>query len=326
MVLYNYKDFLFEADDDKTYFLFLSNKLRGLLKTIDSPISKKILMAETNGSKYSISHLDYIEEKDNVDKLTFLPVNRFLQNPGWVNIMGETPPSEVWETKQRQEMSVGKIVNKLFPEEFKQTEIENFVNSFKAALSKSFADFKLVEGEEIRYWYLDDHYENKIHGDINQSCMKAEKSQKFLDIYCKNPEKCKLLVLMSEKDPTRSKGRALVWMGMRKPTGKVYMDRIYTIYPADVKMYVDYAIKNNWVYKAVQSMYDASYMDDGKKVMSSVSIQLNPIMFDLYPSLDTLSYYTPSTGRLGSNAGNYIQGHPRYRCCNLNGIAQKLDK
>jgi hypothetical protein len=329
MILYNYNNFLLESDDkDKTYFLILSDKFKKLLSNIDSPISKKILSFIKDGEKSSISFLDYIDDdKDKIDKITFFPINKFLQNPeNLLKVINGPIPEEIWKSKQRQEMSVGKIVNKLFPDEFKQTEIENFVNSFKAAVSKTFADFKLVEGEEIRYWYLDEHYESKTMGDINQSCMKEQKSQKYLDIYVKNPEKCKLLVLMSEKENKKSRGRALIWIGLRKPTGKIYMDRIYTIYQADVKMYIDYAIKNGWLYKNTQGMYDASYIEDGKVFRSSVSIQLNPIEFDLYPSLDTLSYYTPSTGRLASNSGNYILGHPRYRLNGVDGKAQKLDK
>ena len=74
----------------------------------------------------------------------------------------------------------------------------------------------------------------------------------LFDIYCKNPEKCKLLILLNEEE--KLMGRALIWVGMRKPTGRVYMDRIYVVNDADIKLYIDYAIENNWLYKAVQGM------------------------------------------------------------------------
>jgi hypothetical protein len=319
------------ASDNK-YKLVLSKKFRSLLKDIKSPLSDALIGAEEKESPSSISFLDYIEDKEKTDTLTFLPVNRFLRNADWVS-----GSSEVWETKQRQEMKVGKIVNTLFPDTFKQTQIEAFVNEFKAQIGKSFSNLRLVEGEEIRYYYLADHYETQNKGSINSSCMRGKAAQKFFDIYCNNPRSnssispntgwCNLLILMSDTDPKKIKGRALVWFNLRKPTGKVYMDRIYTVNDADQKMYIDYAKKQGWLYKRVQGMGDASYIDpDGKAVYSSVAVQLKPVKYDYYPSIDTLPYYTPSTGRLGSNAGNYIQGHPRYVCNSTSGSASKLDK
>jgi hypothetical protein len=91
-------------------------------------------------------------------------------------------------------------------------------------------------------------------------------------------------------------------------------------------LYIDYAIENGWLYKAAQVMNDSSYMENGKKVYSSVAIQIKPIKFDTYPSLDTLSYYTPSTGRLGSNPGNYVPGNPRYHLNSTTGVATKIDR
>ena len=204
MFIYNYNNFLFESDDDKKYFLVLSPKFKKLLTEIKSSISEAILLLGIDdGKKFDISFLDYLEEKD---KITFLPSNKISQDK---NLL--VSPSDVWNSRMRQEMSIGKIVNKLFPDKFKQTEIEQFVNDFKAEINKSFSQFRLVEGEEIRYWYLDDHYENKTQGDMNSSCMKAAKSQPFLDIYTNNPDKCKLLILMSDKEKGKIKGRALVW-------------------------------------------------------------------------------------------------------------------
>ena len=104
------------------------------------------------------------------------------------------------------------------------------------------------------------------------------------------------------------------------------MDRIYTINDADKKLYTNYAIENNWFHKVKQVMHDASYVDNGKTVFSSVAIVLNPRVYKYYPSLDTLPYYTPSTGRLGSNAGNYVTGHPRLSLNSASGGFTKLDR
>jgi len=335
MALYNYNGFLFEADDKekKKISFFISEVLAKILSVIDSPIAKKILELDASKqptvkghNKFELSYLDCDRsKKDKEDKISFMPAAKATEVPGYLQDM-MIPCGDCYNSKLRQEMSVGKIVNRLFPDTYKQVEIEKFVNDFKAEMGKASAKFKLVEGEEIRYYYLSDHYENQSQGDLNSSCMKHDYAQKYLDIYCKNPERCKLLILMSDKNDKKIKGRALVWMGLRKPTGKIYMDRIYVLNYADQKLYVDYAIEHDWLYKAQQVMHDASYLENGKRVYASVAIQLNPIMFDYYPSMDTLAYYTPSTGRLGSNAGNYVKGHPRYNLNSAEGGATKLDK
>jgi len=316
MSVYKYKDFLFESVEKVP--LFISPQLISILKKLNLPVSNAIL--DDINKPQDISYLDCdIQSKEKADKISFQPAAKAFGPPGEI-------VQTNWTSKTRQEMSVGKIVNKLFPDKFKQTDIEKFINDFKAEIGKSFADFRLVEGEDIRKYYLEDNYENQQQGDINSSCMKHDYAQKYLDIYAKNPEKCKLLILMSDKNPKKIKGRALVWMGTRKPTSRIYMDRIYVINDADEKLYIDYAIEHNWLYKAHQVMHDASYIENGKRVYSSVAIQLNPNNFDKYPSLDTLAYYTPSTGRLGSNAGNFVPGHPRLQLNSAEGDATKLDR
>ena len=314
MLVYNYNNFLNEADDKekKKIPFFLSETLAILLQRIKSPITKAIIDEINN--PHEISYLDCDpKDKEKIDKISFLPA-------------AKADSGDSWFAKGRQEMSVGRIVNKLFPDRFKNQEVEEFVNGFKAAIAKGHADFRLVQGEDIRKYYLEDNYEMKGKGDINASCMRYQKAQPWLDIFVKNPEKCKLLILMSDKDPTKIKGRALVWMGTRKPVGRTYMDRIYVIYDADEQLFINYAIEHDWLYKAAQVMGDASYMENGKKVYSSVAIALNPITFDHYPSLDTLSYYTPTTGRLGSNQGNPVPGHPRYNLNSADGGSTKIDR
>lgn len=330
MILFNYKDFLFEAEEGpvkrepalKEVPLIISEKLKKLFKSLNLPISNAILKEE--GSVRDISFLDYIDDdKDKNDKITYLPAGKVI--PGMLSDK-HVDIKTAWEAKGRQEMSIGRIVNKLLPERFKQSEVEQFVNDFKAEVSKVFSKFRLVDGEEIRYWYLQDHYETVNQGDINNSCMRGSKAQTYFDIYVNNPDKCKLLVLMSDKDKTKIKGRALVWFDLRKPTGRVYLDRIYTVYPQDQKLFIDYAVEHGWLYKAAQVMHDPSYIDNGKKVNSSVAIQLKPGAYRAYPSLDTFPYYTPTTGRLGSNPGNYIAGNSRYQLNHTDGGATKVDR
>jgi hypothetical protein len=316
MKINSYNKFLFEAAEAP---LIISPKLKKVLKSLNLNISDEILALE--GKPFDISYLDCFDTKDKIDKISFMPAGKITTDAD--DVLGRQG-NDNFTSRMRQETGVGRLVNKLCPDKYQQKDIEIFVNDFKGEMSKTFSNLKLVSGEEIRYWYLDSHYTTQSSGDINNSCMKGAKAQPYFDIYCKNPEVCNLLVLLND-DGTKIKGRALVWHNLRKPTGRSYMDRIYTVNDADKKLFIDYAIQHKWLYKNKQVMNDATYVDDGKVVYSSVTTVLKPVMYKQYPSLDTFSYYTPTTGRLGSNAGNYIPGNPRLHLNSTGGAYQKLD-
>jgi len=321
-----YNSFLFESDE-KTHPLIISAKLAKALNNLNSDIAKRILLDYQKGVHHDITYLDYVaDDKEQADKITYLPSDRFLKTPDMI---------DVYESRLRQPMSIGKIVNKLFPNVFGPIQVELFVNEYKGELAKQFSDFYLAEGDEIRHWYHEKHYSDRSKGTLNGSCMKGDKAQEFFDIYCKNPQKVKLLILFSNKAKTEIKGRALIWIGLRKPVEivgterretKIYMDRVYTVADSDIKLYTDYAISKNWLYKARQVMNDASYIENGQLKRESVAITLNKGAYKYYPSLDTLSYYTPSTGRLASYAGNGVPGHPRYILNNTGGKASPIDR
>ncbi len=327
MIITNYKNFILEANDNKLYPLILSDKLIKLLYSIKSDIATEILSDYNNKINHDISFLDYNPEDENkIDKLSYLPCDRFLKTPDM---------TDIYESRLRQELSIGKIVNKLFPGKFSPAQVESFVNDYKGKLTASlrFSDFYLAEGEEIRHWYNEANYQT-IKGSMGNSCMRHDYAQNYLDIYCKNPEKVKLLVLFANKAKTKIKGRALVWFGLKKPIevvgdqkieSKILMDRIYTSEDSDQNAFIEYAIKNNWLYKAKQVMRDSMYVENGKTINGTIAITLKPLKFKSYPSVDTLCYYTPSTGRLASYPGFGIPGHPRFLLNGTNGVPNKID-
>jgi hypothetical protein len=66
--------------------------------------------------------------------------------------------------------------------------------------------FEIVEGDEIAKWYRYENYaENK--GTLGNSCMR-DKRDSFFEIYTKNPEVCRMLIL---KEDDKILGRALIW-------------------------------------------------------------------------------------------------------------------
>lgn len=332
MIITQYNDFLFETNEkDKVFPLIISERLLKFLKSLDSQIARKILHDYSNNVCHDLSFLDcVVDDKDKMDKITFLPVNKIVKG-----ILSDTHVNmDVnFNAKGRQEISVGRLINRLYPEVFSKNEVEIFVNQYKADIAKGHSDFYLASGEEIRHWYFSGNYSSNL-GTINNSCMRGKLAQSYFDIYVNNPEKIKLLVLFSDKSKTKIKGRALVWFGLKKPIeivddkkieSKVYLDRIYTVADSDVELYKNYAKQNGWLYKAAQVMNDASYIENGKVIRNTVAITLKPKAYKAYPSLDTFCYYTPSTGRLASYAGLGIPGHPRYILNHTDGGASKID-
>jgi hypothetical protein len=290
-----------EAKDDEAP-LMLSPRLNAILnKIISEPIAKAIL--DNKGNISDITYLDI--DKDDSRGATYLPSDRLDRLTDEENFNKEIP--EAWTSKLRQHMNWGKIINKLFPNVFTNMDIDRFYNRYRPEIDideKQEKRFEVVHGEDIRYWYLNKHWESSL-----TSCMQEEKSQKYFDMYCNNPEKCGLLICHSEKNPKVIIGRALVWNNLIKPSGDTaeernpftLLDRVYyvTAQPQIPATYQKYAIEHGWIYKQGDQ-----FLLNGVRKTTSVSTRLKPIDYKYYPYVDTMSYYTPSTGRAASTAGN----------------------
>jgi len=316
--------------------MFLSDKLKNvltnLLKTGD-PLSKavvkKLLDLEDSNKLYEFSYLDII--KGNNDSLSFLSAIR-----AWKLLEIESSEESldmpdddnvVWTTTQRQNINCSRIISKIFDDEFSVDAVQRFSNSFKAEIDSMsiFDNFEVVDGENIRYWYQEKNYEAG-QGTLNGSCMRYDKAQQYLDLYCKNPEKCGLVILKSKNN--KIFGRALLWKDLKKPLGKTFMDRIYTTKQSYEDIFKKYAIEQGWLYKYSQSAQDSSYMDGDKKVYDGISLVLYVVPYVIegegenrvikimkskipkyqhYPYMDTMKYFTPDTGRLASDIGQASQ-------------------
>lgn len=129
------------------------------------------------------------------------------------------------------EIKFGRFLTKVLTElkkdnkyiNFNAKDIETFVNLYKAHNAfdrNAFEYFKVVEGEEIKKWYLASTYANGC-GTLNNSCMRLDKCQDFFDIYTNPDNKVKMLILTNTED--KLVGRCLLW---ETEKGK-YMDRVY---------------------------------------------------------------------------------------------------
>ena len=224
-------------------------------------------------------------------------------------------------SKSRNSLKIGKLINKIFPGKFTDKEIEEFVNKIKAGSSNEGEKFEIVEGVDIAYWY---DYKNylEVKGQLGNSCMK-EKPHQVFNIYTKNPEVCRMLIL---KEGDKIKGRALIWKLLSiKKLGKdiegveYFLDRQYTIEESDVIKFRNYAKEKKWAYKAHNNHHSLSpIIFNDEEFNAGMKVQLKEVSdddyeYNRYPYMDTFRRYNPKTGILyndddddSSNEGQYL--------------------
>jgi hypothetical protein len=198
------------------------------LKYISDKLSD-LLPVYITGEDVLKSGMVYIDNTDKMDTLSFLPV-RFKDD--------EDPYNNI----RRQEIKLGKFLRKV--KDLNGKELEDLINNYKSSYKRyhNLMYFELVEGEDIRYWYLKDNYVTG-GGILNNSCMRHEKHQNRFNIYVENPQVCKLLILKENKNDSKILGRALVW----QTSQCTYMDRAYCRFDDDIEIYKNYAQEREWL-------------------------------------------------------------------------------
>jgi hypothetical protein len=123
------------------------------------------------------------------------------------------------------------------------------------------------------------------------------------------------------------KGRALVWK-LSSPDGITYVDRIYTHDDSDLELYKQYIAQQGWyLKKRYTSSTDDSTMiapDGTESRPKYLEVTMKAKEYGGYPYLDTLKYYTPSSGILSSEGGDYQLedtggGYSNQECDNCGG-------
>lgn len=286
MKLKSYHEFILES------ILLTSDYLLNLIKSIDDPIAQKFsrLINQDIKTKYNI-----IDLTDAHDKLSFIPDSQTT-----TKLKSGVNPIDLFGEKSNQ-TTIGRIVRSILTDnqiEYTDREIEKFVNKFKSAYdankikTSKVEPIRVVKGEDIRYWYLQDNYCQETlagKGSLGKSCMRYGKCQRFLDIYVNNPEECSLVIYVG--DDNKLRGRALLW----KTDSGLHLDRVY--YTADSD--------TNLIEKWVSDNFELSKSWGGKKV--KLTGKSNPDgSYDYYPYMDSFMYYdmsdkTLSTDDYGTN-------------------------
>ena len=204
-------------------------------------------------------------------------------------------------TKSRNEVGIGRFVNKLFPGKYNSQQIEKFINQFKATLEKSGEYFDEVIGDDIEKWYNYENYK-EVSGTLGNSCM--AKKRGLFGIYTQNQDVCKMLILLEDD---KLIGRALVWKLNSVRTGRkdfegapeYFMDRQYTIKDSDVQKFRNYAISKGWAYKSYNNHHSFGTVNiNGEDRNVQMTVKVKDKDYSRYPYMDTFRRYDVSNGIL----------------------------
>jgi hypothetical protein len=248
-----YTDFLLESK------LIVSEIFEEVLKLIDDPIARsfeELIAKDDINTRYNA-----ITVSDQISDLYFIGDTQ-LQS----KLNGGLDPEDVFTSGLRaQSTSITRITKQIFSDNnidhYPHGEYVMFADKFKSAVTMykwklenyENTPIRVVEGEEIRDWYLEDNYCEKAqqaYGSLSKSCMRFEECQEYFNIYVNNPKKCKMVIL-TVKDEGKAletlSARALLW----NTDQGWYLDRIYFTDPSElelIKMWVKEKYNNEFCY------------------------------------------------------------------------------
>ena len=243
---------------------------------------------------------NYFDLVDKDDMLSFIQQNRIPS--GWDS---DEDPSLPYTMKGRSDVKIGKIVRYLLPftsVNFKDKDIEEFVNHFKAIKSNSKLKFELVDGSDIAKYYNSDRYYSS-NGSLGGSCM-ADESKGTFKIYTENKSKVKLLVLLDEDNKVH--GRALVWKLKDSPCeAKYFMDRVYTNRDSDVIKFKMYGDEKGFLQKEKMNSYledNVIFTYKGTDLFGEITVKLDGEWTN-YPFVDTMCFLDEKKKLLSNLSG-----------------------
>ena len=308
MKLNKYLDFISENTKSGKMMIFYSDAFRELLTNIamsDSTgnVARILLQVEDNDDSKDTYTL--IDKTDKNDMISYVQTSRFYREFPDVDLEKLSAKthnliknSKFWTSGRTPNYGIGRWVRHIFNDvrqtPIKNEDLESFVNAYKSTydkMNKGSEKFELVKGEDIRYWYLEDRYE-EVKGQLGNSCMRFQRCQKYLDIYVENPESCSLLILKGNT-PDKIIGRALIWTIHDGPgvAGREFMDRVYMINDSDKLLFEAYAKEHN-IFRSQTYTY---------------KIKVKEGRYNYYPYMDTFTCYDYEKGILTSGVDGYSE-------------------
>lgn len=301
--------------------LYFSTKFRERLKNIDSPISDELLKSEFTDIKPDMTFID--SDKDSEGFITFTQIKnadkKFKKefqdndidlitgkglNKSLLNFLSNLHDTKLNKSnpfvQSRNKSKIGRFINKTFPNKFKDSEVEDFVNKFKSKFNKG-DRFEVVDGKKILEYYLCGNYASL--GGTLDSCMSSAEAQNYIKWYADNPKSVNMLVYLDEDDLV--KGRALLWNISNPKDFNVFMDRIYYSEDHLKHKFLEYAKENGYAYRQSQSFLGGSeIIFNGQIDYTQYYVKMNGNP-NKYPYLDTFKYYNSREHILSNKPGDH---------------------
>ena len=268
------------TQERKTVDIIISDDLRNVLLEIqDSQVAQLLVKGTHFEDELADDHVNYISiSKKDLTKISYLTKERYEG----LSI------DECWATTKRIMAKPGGFISKVF-KNISEKEVEKFSTLFRSEITKPKLDFQVFEGDEIKKFYHYSSYCERNGGSLHASCMKYDNCQSFLDIYTKNPDNCKIVVLFDNDDATRIIGRAILWV----VDGHKVMDRIYTINDEAYQFYFkQWASKHGYYFKSEQNWFNTRQFEmlGSKKINLDLVLDLPNTKFDRVPYMDTFKF------------------------------------
>jgi len=220
-----------------------TTKLKKIFKTLQArKDSKDIADAFIASYRKLGSDISFLNMVDDVnDQLSYLPRNRIV---GMERTKSEKTGKMVlnsYGSDQRQQMRLGRIINRLWPDKFNARQVELFVNEYKGEhdMMTGNIDIELIHGKDIYEWYQQKKYAGG--GTLGNSCMRGAGKQQMA-MYTDNPQQIRMAVY---RRAGKLEARALVWT----TDHGIFMDRIYYTKDHLQNAFRRYADRNGWMYR-----------------------------------------------------------------------------
>jgi len=304
----------------------VENDNRRLIINSDKNINifERLGFDNTSPLAYNVSNGEYgyilAEAKSNIsDNVYILFKNEGTGKLGVINKEGvykvyneNTVKSSIWYDSNytpidvnfnRNNIKIGKLIRILLSSQISvsDSELEEFVNLYKSTydiVSNVMSRFDVVSGDDIKKWYKNEnYYDNESSGTLNNSCM-SKSPDDYFNIYSNNSN-VKMLILYADGGEIidgvyksdKIKGRAILWDCLLDDVPGKFMDRIYTRYDSDVKLFKNWAEENDyWVKEDQNTHTGCNLIKGGKKIKPIIVVKLENAKLDYYPYMDTLCY------------------------------------
>lgn len=309
--LYSFEDFLFEKLD--TVSFVLSDELNSVLETISDPIAKRLRQNSATGKQKKITLIDVVQGDYN--KWSFINAPKVIQFldehsllHGKLAIKNYTKELQ----KHKSETRIGRIINKLYPNEYTPVDIEKFVNEYKKYFSTKFELIDIVKGEDINKWYNCNNYNNTGEStSLTNSCMRQDYKNKYMDLYAINDDKVSMVIMYSDKDKDKIDARSILWKpdlinGKDNTNGDLVMDRIYYNKEENKNTLQKFAENKGWYYKVENdsSINGKFYNPHTKQKDERPIFKIENIKIPehrMFPFADTLAVFDPETNELSND-------------------------